>query len=635
MLEKFHVSIVIPVHNAKNYIFDTIESVFLQKGNLNLELIVVDDASSDNSVEIIKKCFSNYSHLKSYCKCECKLIQNKKNLGVAKTRNIGIENSNGEYIAFLDSDDLFSPYKLQKQLDFMIAKDAILTCTGRELIDEIGVSLNNYIQVPQIITYKDLLKTNTICCSSVIVKKQVLNEFEFEHDEFHEDYYLWLRILKKYNKVYGLDLPLIKSRMTIDGKSRNKIKSAKMHYNVYKLINLNCVLSVYYFIFYILNGLKKYYLKKRLISFYSRQIFKMTLQHVLLPLVYFINKWRPVDKDLVIFADAHHKKIPFNMKLIKENVEQKDNIKIKEYYLDFATVSSLESLFFSFKFMKDYSRAGYVFICDNFLPISSCKKKKATKVVQLWHACGALKKFGYDAKDDIPDFYKGHVYKNYNLVTVSSEYCIAPFKSAMKQKDNIVRACGISRTDYYFNKRFIERAKDKFYKEHRCAKGKKIVLWAPTFRGNAIDPYFEGSDKIKILEERLKKLDYFLVTKFHPHYKKRENLRTSKLLTEELITLADFLITDYSSVLFDFLLLKDNLILFNPDLFHYQKNRGFYLNYEEIPAVQINNINGIYKYLKNYESNIINKEKIDKFRLKFLRDCFGSSTVNILKEVGL
>ncbi len=635
MQKKIHVSIVIPVYNAENFIFDTIESVFLQKGNLNLELVVVDDFSNDNSVEIIRDCFSNYTHSKSYCKCECKLIQNGTNLGVAKSRNIGIENSNGEYIAFLDSDDLFSPYKLQKQLDFMIEKEAILTCTGRQLIDDTGVSLNNYIKVPQIITYKDLLKTNTICCSSVIVRAKVFDEFKFEHDEFHEDYYLWLRILKKYHKVYGLDLPLIKSRMTINGKSRDKLKSAKMHFNVYKLINLNSFLSVYYFIFYILNGLKKYYLKKRLISFYSRQILKMFLQHLILPFVYFINKWRPINKNLVIFADAHHNKIPFNMKLVKENIEKKQNIIIKEYYLDFAKVSSLESLIFSFKFMKDYSRAGYVFICDNFLPISSCKKKKKTKVVQLWHACGSLKKFGYDAKDDIPKFYKGHVYKNYDLVTVSSQYCIKPFKSAMRQKNNIVKSCGISRTDYYYNKQFKHRAKDKFFKEHRCAKGKKIVLWAPTFRGNAIDPYFEGSDKIKILEEKLEKHDFYLVTKFHPHYNKNENLRTSKLLTEELITVADFLITDYSSVLFDFLLLKDNLILFNPDLFNYQKNRGFYLNYDDIPAVQINNINGIYKYLKNYENSKIKKDKVEKFRTKFLSDCFGSSTYNILKEVGL
>jgi len=635
MLLRDKISVIIPCYNSKNYICDAIESVFMQKGSFDIELIVIDDASTDNSLKIIKNCFKDFSSQDIYSNCDCKLIVNSSNFGVAYSRNKGIELASGNYVAFLDSDDIYSPYKLQKQLNLMKDKDAIISCTARELVDENGVSKNNFIKVPTEIHYKDLLKTNRICCSSVLIKSEIIKNFKFEHDEFHEDYYLWLRILKEHQVAYGINLPLLKSRMTTEGKSRNKLKSSIMHYNVYKLIGLNIFQSIYFFVFYIFFGLSKYYLKASIIKYYLRQIIKMGTQYIILPFFYFINRWKKIDNNLVILADAHHEKTPFNMKLVKEALSKNPNLQIIEYYLDFSKHSTLTGLLFSIKFMSIYSKAKYVFICDNFLPVSSCRKKKKTNIIQLWHACGSLKKFGFDAIDDIPKFYKGNVYKNYNLVTVSSKFCIPPFQSAMKQKQNIVNACGISRTDNYFDSNFKNNAISKFYKEHKAAKNKKIVLWAPTFRGKAIDPYIEGSDKIKLLEEKLEKHNFYLITKLHPHYKKVENLRTSKLLTEELITIADFLITDYSSILFDFLLLKENLILFNPDIYQYQKTRGFYFDYNEIPAIQLNNIDDIFEYLIKFNTTHINKDNINKFRTKFLDNCFGNATTRILQQVGL
>ena len=102
--------------------------------------------------------------------------------------------------------------------------------------------------------------------------------------------------------------------------------------------------------------------------------------------------------------------------------EQIDDSKweVREYYLDYQGHSAKTVLKNMLAFMKDYANARCVFICDNFLPVSSCEKRPETTVVQLWHAGGILKKYAYDTPDDIPKYYKGHVYKNYTVTTVSA-----------------------------------------------------------------------------------------------------------------------------------------------------------------------------------------------------------------------
>lgn len=100
---------------------------------------------------------------------------------------------------------------------------------------------------------------------------------------------------------------------------------------------------------------------------------------------------------------------------------EKGDYKIQGYFVDYRSLTITKLLSEMLRFMELYSRARCVFICDNFLPVASCRKRKETIVVQLWHAAGALKKFGYDSADDIPGWYPGNVFKNYDLVTVSGK----------------------------------------------------------------------------------------------------------------------------------------------------------------------------------------------------------------------
>ena len=106
-----------------------------------------------------------------------------------------------------------------------------------------------------------------------------------------------------------------------------------------------------------------------------------------------------------------------------------------------------------------------MFICDNFLPVSSCEKRAETTVVQLWHSGGLLKKSGYDQPYSVPKYYKGNVFANYDLLTVSAQPCVSVFTSMMRQSEGVVQATGVSRTDMYYNSKFLQNCK----RDVRCS----------------------------------------------------------------------------------------------------------------------------------------------------------------------
>lgn len=251
------VSVIMPAHNAEQYIVTAMESVCIQQGEFQIELLVIDDASTDKTVEQIEQ-YKKKAEQNQERHCEIVLLQNEKNLGVAETRNKGIRKARGRYLAFLDADDWWQENKLLCQIKLLEEKQAVLCATARELMYSDGNTMNKVIGIPEKITYQMLLRTNSIPCSSVVMKTEVAREFYMCHDELHEDYILWLKVLKKYGTAYGNNEPMLKSRMSEGGKSRNKIKSAKMQFGVYRYMGLGLWKSVYYFIHYTCNGFKKY-----------------------------------------------------------------------------------------------------------------------------------------------------------------------------------------------------------------------------------------------------------------------------------------------------------------------------------------------------------------------------------------
>lgn len=367
--------------------------------------------------------------------------------------------------------------------------------------------------------------------------------------------------------------------------------------------------------------------------FRVKQIIKMIFQQVILPVIYNIYAVKPVIPNTVILADAHHDEIPFSMLAIKDELMQHPELQITELYWNNSSCSVLGIFRNMACFMKKYATAETVIICDNFLPAASCRKRKGTSVIQLWHACGAFKKFGYDTSADIPSYYKGNVLANCDLVTVSSQICVKPFSSAMRLPEKAVRPVGVSRTDLYFNDTFNQACRNHFFSQYPNAQGKKIVLWVPTFRGNPGIASVKGLDDILHARDQLKDTHYFII-KLHPHTQAHIEGTNCSISSEELLPVADVVITDYSSILFDAMIYKHPLILFVPDLDEYLDNRGFYLDYNTLPGLRAQNLEQLLQILTDEDllHSSVNKVYTD-FYDKYMASCDGHSTKRIINYI--
>ena len=219
------VSVIVPVYNAEHYIADTIRSVTGQSFS-DLELILVDDASTDNSAGIIKEYLSDD---------RIKLLANDDQKGAAGARNTGIMASTGRYIAFLDSDDLWAKDKLAAQIDFMNKKNAAFSFTGYEFADEKGVGTGKIVKVPETITYHEALKNTTIFTSTVMFDMEKLDKKDICMPYVKsEDTATWWSLLRNRTVAYGLDESLTLYRRAGESLSSNKIEAIRRIWNLYR-----------------------------------------------------------------------------------------------------------------------------------------------------------------------------------------------------------------------------------------------------------------------------------------------------------------------------------------------------------------------------------------------------------------
>lgn len=256
--EKPLISIIMPAWNAEQTIEEAIRSVQEQTYPF-WELIVIDDHSSDQTGEKVLELASEDSRI-------C-LKRNRKNLGVSRSRNRGVDLAGGNWVAFLDSDDLWRRDKLEKQVRLIHQKkEAELIFTGSAFIRGSAKSvipISYKLSVPEVISYRQLLKQNVISCSSVLVRKELLLQYPMRHDNMHEDYAVWLQILKNGFQARGIDEPLLIYRLSPGSKSGHKNKAAIMTYRVYRFMGLGHVQALYYFMWYAAKSLKKYFLIRR------------------------------------------------------------------------------------------------------------------------------------------------------------------------------------------------------------------------------------------------------------------------------------------------------------------------------------------------------------------------------------
>lgn len=242
------VSIITPLYNAEKYIEATINSIQNQTYK-NLEMIIVDDCSKDGSYNLVLKLSKQDKRIK--------LIKNKENSGVTKTRNKGIKLAKGKYIAFLDADDLWKKEKLEKQVSFMKKNKILISYTGYEKINEDG-TIRGIIEVPKRVIYSESLKGNIMGCLTVIYNQSKLGKKYFKELKMSEDHVLWLEILKDTDS-YGIQESLAQYRVLENSRSSSKINAIKFQWKINREIEKLCILkSVYYFINYLWFGYRRY-----------------------------------------------------------------------------------------------------------------------------------------------------------------------------------------------------------------------------------------------------------------------------------------------------------------------------------------------------------------------------------------
>lgn len=316
----------------------------------------------------------------------------------------------------------------------------------------------------------------------------------------------------------------------------------------------------------------------------------------------------PIDDNLVSFIVDSNKSFSGNLDFIKRELEKRGNFEFNYFYKDKFSINNLKKL----------AKSHYVFLNDNFFPLAFMNFNKDTTVVQLWHAPGAFKKFGASVED------KEMLLK----VSASTDYLITTSKNienyyaeAFQIKDKSkIKPLGLPRADYYFKNHDLDKLKKSFYKKYNLDENKKIILYAPTFRENEEFNNVFNYLNLKEFNESLSD-DHVLVLRLHPKIKNfyEANITDSEFYIDcseyeneqELLLISDILITDYSSIMIEFALLKKPIIFFAYDLDNYLSNeRGFYLDYKnDLPGPIVYDSNQLIDCL----SNDIPSHDIEKF----------------------
>jgi teichuronic acid biosynthesis glycosyltransferase TuaG len=246
------VSVIIPVYNAEKFIGKTLDSV-LNQTYQKIEIIIVDDCSIDHSQRIIN----------NYCKIyqNIKYLRLSKNAGVAVARNKGIDMAIGRYIAFLDSDDIWSEYKIEKQVKLMERKNAALSFTAIEIINEDDVVIKGKRNIAEEIDYKYLLKNTLIATSSAVIDRRLSGDFQISVSNKGEDYATWLYLMRHGSKAHGINEALVKYRKHSKSLSSNKLRSMKIVWNVQvKKEKIHVLPATYNTLCFAFNAFKKHYL---------------------------------------------------------------------------------------------------------------------------------------------------------------------------------------------------------------------------------------------------------------------------------------------------------------------------------------------------------------------------------------
>ncbi len=245
------VSVITPIYNAQAYLSETLQSVFEQDYE-NIEIVLVDDCSSDGTDRLVAELQKTHGQIVYF--------RQPKNLGAGAARNKALELARGQYVAFLDSDDVWAPQKISRQLELMKRENVPFSYTAIEMMNGKGEILKEKRSIAEKCDYRYLLKNTIIATSSVVVDRAQLGDFRMPLRRGGQDYATWLMLLRRTDFACGINEALVKYRVASGSLSSNKLKSVKQVWEIQtqdeKIGKISAAINVACFSF---NAFKKYF----------------------------------------------------------------------------------------------------------------------------------------------------------------------------------------------------------------------------------------------------------------------------------------------------------------------------------------------------------------------------------------
>lgn len=244
------VSIISPGYNSAHFFPSVIESVRNQTYKNWELLVVIDEGTTDNTDELILGWREQDTRIQ--------LLKVPRGKGLALSRNFALSQAKGQYVAFLDSDDLWLPEKLEKQLSYMEQNNLVISCTAFRRVNESLSRVGHMIPVPKEISYETMLVNNVMGCLTVMINHQATGLLQFQETK-HEDYLLWLSIIKTGHKAGGLNQDLARYRIVQNSRSANKLEMIAYRWKILTdFQGLNAFQAIKYLSLYGLTSLRKY-----------------------------------------------------------------------------------------------------------------------------------------------------------------------------------------------------------------------------------------------------------------------------------------------------------------------------------------------------------------------------------------
>lgn len=351
----------------------------------------------------------------------------------------------------------------------------------------------------------------------------------------------------------------------------------------------------------------------------------------------------PLKSNKVCFLSDVRSVMGGNLKCVYDYLEDKDYERVIEFKADRRVNRSFKD---KIKLVYNLATSHYIILDDFSNSITFMYVRKGQEIVQLWHGPGAFKKFGWSRAnngEDIGSIHRG--YKKYTLATVSGQGIKWCYAEAFSISENKIKATGFPRTDSFFNQKYIEETKQDFYDKYPDLKNKKIILFAPTYRGTKVKDASYDFSKIdfKSLYDELHE-EYVFIIKWHPAL--YNNIKMGEVKTpdfadygdfyrdfseyrdiNDLLIICDCLITDYSSVIFDYVLLNKPIVYFTYDLEEYTGygGRGLYFDFDEYVYGKV--AKNCKELISDIKSNELMKDKRKMFYEKFMGECDGQATI--------